>query len=163
MDYIQIANTVSSFARSGTSFIYILAVAVGVVLVISAIRMLIIKGMGPQTHETATQWGAIAFRLLIGALLTTMGWTLSTIMGTTGQPTELQSALAYVQNASSDAVSQAIWGAIRAWCVFIGTAGFMRGFLILDRATAGGRDAGDDVWRAFWHILGGAITIQLFS
>lgn len=161
MDYTQIAQIVADFASSGTTFVYVLAVAIGVVLVLSAIKNLILKGAGRTAQEIP--WGGIAFRLLIGALLTTMGWTLSTILQTTGEPTELQSALAYVQGANDDATIQAIWAAIRAWCVFMGTIGFMRGFLILDRATQGGRDTGDDVWRAFWHILGGAITIQLFS
>ncbi len=162
MDYQQIAKIVTDFARSGTSFVYILALAVGIVLVLLALRGLIIKGTN-ASRAAEVQWGGIAWRLIIGALLTSMGWTLQQIFATTGNLYEMKSALAYVQNANDDATVKAIWGAIRAWCVFLGTIGFMRGFLILDRATQGGRDSGDDVWRAFWHILGGAVTIQVFS
>lgn len=158
---MQIANTVTSVARGGTTFIYILAATVGVVLIIVAIRMIILKGASPNAREIL--WGAIVSRMLIGTLLVTMGWTLGQVLETTGNPQELQSALAYVQSQTRDEVSSAIWTAIRAWCVLMGTAGFFRGFLLLDRATHGGRDGGDDVWRAFWHILGGALTIQLFS
>jgi len=31
---------------------------------------------------------------------------------------------------------------------------FFRGFLLLERSTHGGREGGDDVWRAFWHNSG---------
>ncbi|MDM7323318.1 MAG: hypothetical protein P3W87_008660, partial [Gammaproteobacteria bacterium] len=90
--------------------------------------------------------------------------TLSMWFHTTGEPTELQSALAYVQSSTGQSeVTRAIWEAIRAWCVFIVTIGFMMVFLIHNRATAGGRERGYDIWRAIWHILGGALTIQIFS
>lgn len=161
MDAQQIANTVATFAKNGTTFMYVLALAVGILLVLLALKNIVLKGSDRTPLEIS--WGGIAFRLLIGGLLVTMGWTLQQVFGSVGEASEVRSALAYVQNSSNDQVSQAIWAAIRAWCVFLGTVGFFRGFLILDRATQGGRESGDDVWRAFWHILGGAITIQVFS
>jgi len=161
MDYSAIASAFQTIAKSGTQFVYILSVAVGIALVLSALISIVKKG-GRHAHHDIT-WGFIVGRLLIGALLTTLGFTLGSILTTMGSPTEVISAFAYVQNSNSDATVQAIWGACKAWCIFIGTIAFFRGFLLLDRSTRGGREGGDDVWRAFWHILGGAVTVQIFS
>ncbi|MDM7322256.1 MAG: hypothetical protein P3W87_003015, partial [Gammaproteobacteria bacterium] len=120
MDYTKIAEVVTSFATSGTFYVYILALATGVVLVLSAIYSIIVKGTSAQAASATLSWGGIVGRLLIGTLLATMGWTLSMWFHTTGEPTELQSALAYVQSSTGQSeVTRAIWEAIRAWCVFI--------------------------------------------
>lgn len=163
MDLQSIAQSLTAFASSGTTFVFVFAVAVGVVLILLAVVDIVRMGMDRRAEQKT--WGSVVFRLLIGALVVSLGWTMRMFMDTTGDPQELQTALAYVRDSQGgrNEVSQAVWAAIKAWCIFLGTIAFLRGFLLLDRATQGGRDSGDDVWRSFWHILGGAVTVQLFS
>jgi len=162
LDYIAIANSLADFSQSGIGFMYILAVAVGVFFILSAIAKLIKKGM-PRSGEESSN-GEILGQFLVGALLTVMGWSMGLVTGmTTGEAAAAQSALSYVVDGhAGNPVFAAIWRAIIIWCAFLGTVAFFRGFLILNKATQGGREAGDDVWRAFWHILGGALTVQIF-
>jgi len=163
MDYLAIARSVATFATGGISFMYILAVAFGVGFILSAVVKLIKKGM-PRNGEEATN-GEIGGQFVIGALLVAMGWTMGLVTGASaGEAAAVQSALSYVREGhQGNEVIDGIWQAIILWCVFLGTIAFFRGFLILNKATQGGREAGDDAWRAFWHILGGALTVQIFA
>lgn len=164
MDYAQIAQVFTAFAQGGTSFVYILALAVGVVIVLSGIIDIIRLGTGRfESQSSVGSPGVIVSKMIIGALVASLGWTLQSVLGTVGDPTEVRNALAYVQGDGSNPTIDAIWAAIGAWVVLIGTAAFFRGFLLLLRASNGRGDAGDDIWRALWHVVGGAIAIKLFS
>jgi len=163
VDYLAIAHSIATFSMGGISFMYVLAVAFGVGFILSAIVKLIKKGM-PRSGEEASN-GEIAGQFIIGALLTVMGWTMGLVTGYTGsEAAAVQSALSYVRDGHQGGeVVDAVWRAIILWCVFLGTIAFFRGFLLLNKATQGGREAGDDAWRAFWHIIGGALTVQIFA
>jgi multisubunit Na+/H+ antiporter MnhB subunit len=161
MDYLAIARTLRDFAVEGTSFMFLAAVMFGIGIVLWAIVLLIRKGMPRGDDEIS--FGSIGMKFFIGALLTVMGWTMGLVLDTTGDTQALSGALSYVRdNSANNEVVNAIWVALGAWCVFLGTIAFFRGLLLLNKSTAGGRDAGDDVWRAFWHIVGGALTVQIF-
>lgn len=162
MNWQSLAQEVMQFAQAGTDFIYVLATMIGIVFALMAARDIVRKG---DQHHSGPQvtWGGISGRLLVASFMVTLAHNLSEIMAVNGSMSGPRSALAYAQGASSDPTSQAIWAAISAWCVLMGTAGFFRGFLLLDKASQGGHESGADVWRATWHILGGAIVVAIFK
>lgn len=51
------------------------------------------------------------------------------------------------------------------WVATIGCIGMFRGFLLWNKAGAGdsamGQSSGDYFWRGLWHIIGGAIAINI--
>lgn len=163
IDLQAIADNLKGFAQEGTSFIYILAMATGVVLGLIALMDIVKKGKGGYGQDKS--WGAICGRLLIASCLVTLAQKLEVIVATNGSTEPIRQALDYVQGTSGGGANGPltfIWAVISAWLVFMGTAGFMRGFLLLDKASQGGQDSGDNMWRALWHIVGGALCINIF-
>lgn len=164
LDLQAISDTLKTFAQEGTSFIYVAAMTAGVVLGLSAIVGVINKGKRGHSGQDKS-WMAIAGRLLIASCLVTLGQKLQVIIETNGSVEPIKQALAYAQGSAGGGDGGAlsfIWAVVSAWVVFLGTAGFMRGFLLLDKASQGGQDSGDLMWRGLWHIVGGALCVNIF-
>lgn len=157
-------DSLKQFASEATTLIYVLAMAVGLTLALKALLDLVAKGKGSGYGQDKSL-GAIVFRLVIASCLVTLASKLDMILSTNGDMTGARQALAYAQGSTQGANGPLsfVWAAISMWCVFMGTAGFMRGFLLLDKASQGGQDSGDTTWRGIWHVIGGALTINLFS
>jgi len=110
VDYSSIASTFQDIAKAGTTFVYVLGVAVGIAFVLAAIVSIIKKG-GRNAHHEIT-WGSIAGKALVGSLLTTMGFVLGNILSSMGTASEAVSALAYVQNSNSDCYGSGYMGSL---------------------------------------------------
>lgn len=165
MNFGDIANSLKAFAEEGTSFIYWAAVIAGIWLTMSAVMALVKKGqVQSMGGDAKLSFGAIGSRLVIASVLVTLAKMLERVIGTNGSVDGARQALAYAQGSAGDSpVIQAIWAAIGAWCVFIATIGFFRGWLLFDKASQGHHDSGDAFWRGLWHVVGGAVVIQIFS
>ena len=48
-----------------------------------------------------------------------------------------------------------------AWLFLLGVCAIFRAFLLFNRAAQGDAQEGDGFWRGFWHILGGAILVNI--
>ena len=164
IDLQAISETLKTFAQEGTSFIYIMALTAGMILGLTGLMDIVKKGKaGGYGQEKG--WGAIAGRLVIASCLVTLAQKLDLIIATNGSVEPIKQALAYAQGSAGGGGGgplSIVWAVISTWIVFLGTAGFMRGFLLLDKASQGGQDSGDNLWRALWHIVGGALCINIF-
>ncbi|WP_371436283.1 hypothetical protein [Polaromonas sp.] len=159
-------GNLQSFAAEGTTFVYLLALCLGMVFGLMAIMDLIAKGKSGGGYGQEKGWGAIIFRLLIASCFVTLASKLDMIISTNGDSTPIKQALAYAQGTAGGGGAGAlafVWAAISTWVVFLGTAGFMRGFLLFDKASQGGQDSGDNAWRGLWHVIGGALCVNVFS
>lgn len=165
IDLQTIATTAKEFAQEGTTFIYVAAMGTGVVLTILALKDIVAKGKSGGGYGQDKGWGAIAGRLLMASCLVTLANKLDSLIATTGNTEPLRQALAYAQGAAGGGNGPLafVWAAISAWVVLVGTAGFMRGFMLFDKASQGQQDSGDAFWRGLWHVVGGAICVNVFS
>lgn len=164
IDLQAISETLKTFAQEGTSFIYVAALAAGMILGLKGLMDIVNKGK-VGGHGQEKSWGAIAGRLVIASCLVTLAQKLDLVIATNGSSEPIKQALAYAQGTAGGGGGGAlslIWAVISIWVVFLGTAAFMRGFLLLDKASQGGQDSGDNLWRALWHIVGGALCVNIF-
>jgi hypothetical protein len=166
IDLQAIADTLKLFAQEGTGFIYVVAMLSGIVLAIMALNDLVKKGKTGGYGGNEKGFGAIGFRLLMSSCLVTLANKLDMIISTNGSTEPIKQALAYAQGTAGGAGGGGltfVWAAISAWVVFLGTVGFFRGFLLFDEASQGGQNSGDAFWRGLWHVIGGAICVNVFS
>lgn len=165
IDLKAIADTAREFAQEGTTFIYAAALLMGTVLSLMALKDVVAKGKAGGGYGQDKSWGSIAGRLVIASCLVTLAAKLDMLIATTGNTEPLREALSYAKGVSSGGGGPLVfvWGAIQAWVVFVGLAGFARGFLLFDKASQGQQDSGDAFWRGLWHVVGGAICVNVFS
>lgn len=165
IDLQALADMAKQFAQEGTTFIYAAAMLTGLFFGILALKNIVDKGRTGGGYGQEKSWGAIAGRLVIASCFVTLASKLDSMIATTGNTEPLRQALAYAQGTSGAGSGPLafVWAAISAWVVFVGTAGFMRGFLLFDKASQGQQDSGDAFWRGLWHIVGGAICVNVFS
>lgn len=167
IDLQAITKSVTEFAQEGTDFIYFAALVAGCVLAFMSLMDLVKKGQTSAGMATPPKsWGSILGRLVIASCLVTLATKLDMVIATNGSTEGIRTALAYAKGTTASAGNntlQLIWAAISAWAVFMGMVGFMRAFLLFDKASQGGHDSGDAMWRGFWHLIGGALVINIFS
>lgn len=165
IDLQSFFGVLQTFAAEGTGFVYLAALFIGILFGLMALVDLINKGKtGGYGQEKS--WGAILFRLMIASCFVTLASKLDMIIATNGDSQPLKQALAYAQGSAGGGTGGAlsfVWAAISTWVVFLGTAGFFRGFLLFDKASQGGQDSGDNAWRGLWHIIGGALCVNVFT
>jgi hypothetical protein len=166
IDIQSITDGLKSFAQDGTGFIYFVSMVTGVVLGFYALLAIAKKGH-PSSSGSDKSWGAIGGRMMLASCLITLAQKLEEIVATNGSTEPLRNALAYatgtMTGGGGNSTLSLVWTAISAWVVFLGTAGFMRGFLLFDKASQGGHDSGDSFWRGLWHVIGGALCVNIFS
>lgn len=165
IDLHALSDALKSFAQEGTTFIYLAAMFTGLALGIMGLHDIVQKGKTSGSYSQEKSWGGILGRLLFASCLVTLASKLDLIVSTNGSTDAIRQALAYAQGTASSGAGTLgfVWAAISAWVVFLGTAGFMRGFLLFDKASQGQQDSGDAFWRGLWHVIGGAICVNVFS
>lgn len=165
VDLQTIATTAKEFAQEGTTFIYVAAMATGIFLALLSLKDIVAKGKTGGGYGQEKGWGGIGGRLLMASCLVTLANKLDSIIATTGGTESLRTALSYAKGTAGGGGGplEFVWAAVSAWVIFVGTAGFMRGFLLFDKASQGQQDSGDAFWRGLWHVVGGAICVNVFS
>jgi hypothetical protein len=164
MNLEALLNSIKTFAQEGTSLIFTLSLFVGVLLGFFALKDLV--KLGDRNSSNNKTMGSIGLRLVIASCLITLAQKIQLIIATNGNVEPVRNALSYAQGTTSgggNVIFTLIWATISMMVVFFGVAGVMRGFILLDKASQGGQDSGDTVWRAVWHIIGGALCISIFS
>lgn len=162
-DFSYFFNQTADFARQGTTFVYLVGAILGIWFVFSGLLWVVQKGSprgGPGADKT---WGQILMRFFWATCTLTLARMMESFHEANGSVDGARTVLAYFQTSSDSAALSAIYGALALWCVFIGTIGFCRGFVLFDKASQGGHDSGDNFWRGLWHVVGGALTVQIFS
>lgn len=167
IDLQSITDNLKSFAQEGTTFIFFASMATGIILGFYALLAIAKKGQSSSGYGgSESSWGSIAGRLALASCLITLAQKLESIIATNGSTEPIRNALSYAtgtMNGGGNSTLALVWTAISAWVVFLGTAGFMRGFLLFDKASQGGHDSGDSFWRGLWHVIGGALCVNIFS
>lgn len=165
LDLMSIVGFLGGLASELTMLVYAVSLVMGVYFVMSAIFDVISKGddRRQQMSSNEASWAHIGIKLVVASLLVTFATTLDLFVSLS-DGSQVRSALAYTQASSgSNPVTSAVWGAIKLWCLFVGAAGFLRGWVILVAATKGGHDGGDKFWQALWHIVGGSLVVNIFG
>jgi hypothetical protein len=166
IDITTLTNSIKSFAQEGTAFIYVAAMTTGVVFGLMALIDVAKKGDSGGGYGQSKSWGSIIGRLIFASCLVTLGRKLEMIIATNGSTEAIRTALSYASGTTGAAGSSTlaiVWAAISAWAVFMGMIGFMRAFLLFDKASQGGQDSGDTFWRGLWHLVGGALCVNIFT
>lgn len=162
-EFSNFFNQTAAFAQAGVPFVYVVAVVLATWFVFSGLLWVIQKG-NPRSQGADRTWGVILMRFFWATCLATLARVRAEFETANGSVEGARSALAYFQTqGASNAQFQAIYTALAIWCVFIGTIGFCRGFVLFDKASQGGHDSGDTFWRGLWHVIFGALTVQIFS
>lgn len=157
-------NQTAAFARQGTGFVYLVAAVLGVWFVGSGLIWVVQKGNSRYASQGGDKtWGQILMRFFWATCVITLARMMDFVQATNGSVDGAREALAYFQASGSSPAFNAIYAALSLWCVFIGTIGFCRGFILFDKASQGSHDSGDNFWRGLWHVVGGALTVQIFS
>lgn len=163
-DFSVFFNRTAEFAREGTTFVYLVSVVLGIWFVVTGLIWVVQKGNprgGPGMDKT---WGNILMRFFWATCMVTLARMMSHVEDVNGSVDGAREVLAYFQSqGAGSAALGAVYAALATWCVFIGTIGFCRGFLLFDKASQGSHDSGDNFWRGLWHVVGGALTVQIFS
>lgn len=166
IDLAGLSDAMKQFAQEATTFIYLPAMAVGIVLTLISLTEIVNKGKSGGGYGQEKSWGAILGRLLIASCLVTLAQKLDSFIATNGNVEPIKQALLYAQGTAGGGGAgpmSFVWSAISAWVIFIGTAGFFQGFMLFDKASQGQQDSGDAFWRGCWHVLGGALCVNIFS
>ena len=161
-DFSALFSQVAEFARQGTSFVFLVATALGIFFIASALLWTVQKGGRNQAAMDRT-WGAILMRLFWATCLITLARMFDNVAAINGSVDGARQALAYFQGNTGGSALGAVYSALATWCVFIGMIGFCRGFVLFDKASQGSHTSGDDFWRGLWHVIGGVLTVQIFS
>jgi hypothetical protein len=145
-----------------------LAVIAGIYLIYSAILALSLKGGSGRGGGGAQEvgWGSIAIRLLVGGALLRFGITMQDIvmMFTGGPIQDYRGVLAYAPLPAQAGIWKQVLEVCLLWIVMLGWAGAFRGLLLWSKATygsGGGGSAGDLFWQGTWHLIGGALAVNM--
>lgn len=163
IDVAAVFGALNSLATVVIPLFALLGVLTGVVMIGQAGKLLVWGRPGGGSESPPL--GAVAVKLLIAACLMQLGtsidWTRNGLMAGAGSGT--RDAMTLVT-----ATPAPIWTLIVStgllWLAAIGVAGVYRGFLLFAKAGSGdsqGGQGGDFFWRGLWHILGGAICINI--
>jgi len=157
------AAFLNEFAALGKAFVPLVywgALLVGVIFTGSALHKIAKMGHDhPGSH--APTWAGVGGNLLVTIGCTMLSsWVDSLTKDFGGIGEGVASQMAYMRDGSSSAL-QPLWAAIYAWLFLLGVCAIFRAFLLFNRAAQGHAQEGDGFWRGFWHILGGAILVNL--
>lgn len=160
----QLINATKGFAREGAAIIYIIAMLVGVYLIFDVLSKVVKKGDSRYASQhDAVGWGPILARAFMASCMMTLARMMVFFQDTNGSVDAARAVLAYAAPSGGPSGFTLIYSTLAMWCVFIGTIGFFRGFLLFDKASQGGQGSGDAFWRGLWHVIFGALTVQIFS
>ncbi len=145
-----------------------LAVAVGLVVIFSAIRNVYQKGSTGRASSGGNEigYGGIALKLLVGGMLLRFASTLqdtSQLIFGVGIKS-YHEVLAYAPLPAQAGLWRQVLEVCLLWVVMIGWVGAFRGLLLWNGAANGGGSggsSGDLFWRGLWHLLGGAAAVNM--
>lgn len=169
MNFDAVLNGAKAFADAlipllATGF----AVVAGLVIIYTAIAALFRKGAeGRSAGSQDPGYGSIAFRLLIGGAFLRFAATVEdiSILLTGSGVQDYRGVLAYspLPSAGAGAWMQ-VFEVCLLWLVMIGWAGAFKGLLLWNKASnggGGGGGAGDLFWQGTWHLIGGALAVNI--
>lgn len=170
MNFDAVLNGAKAFAEGFIPLLVTaLAVVAGLVIIYTAIAALFRKGADRRSMQGANEsgYGSIAFRLLIGGAFLRFGATVEDIsLLITGEAVQdYRGVLAYspLPSAGAGAWMQ-VFEVCLLWLVMIGWAGAFKGLLLWNKASnggGGGGGAGDLFWQGTWHLIGGALAVNM--
>ncbi|TAL65703.1 MAG: hypothetical protein EPN79_11015 [Burkholderiaceae bacterium] len=159
-DFAAFLTSFAELAKLLTPLVYWGALLVGFYFAGSALHKIVKMGNDGHSGQAPT-WGGVA-----GNLLVTLGtvalssWVTSLSNNFGGLGSGISSQLAYMRDNSTSSLAP-LWTAIYAWLFLLGVCAIFRAFLLFNRAAQGHAQEGDGFWRGFWHILGGAILVNI--
>jgi hypothetical protein len=121
-----------------------------------------IAKMGHDHHGgQQPTWAGVGGNLLVTIGCTMLAsWVESLTKNYGGIGEGVASQMAYMRDGSSGSLKP-LWDAIYAWVFLLGVCAIFRAFLLFNRAAQGHAQEGDGFWRGFWHILGGAVLVNI--
>lgn len=143
------------------------SVVAGLYFVYSALVSVFRKGAeGRQMSGQEPGWGGIAFRLLLGGALLRFGATVEdlSVLITGAGIQDYRGVLAYSPLPASAGPWKAVFEVCVLWIVMIGWVGAFKGLLLWGKASSGGGSgggSGDLFWQGTWHLIGGALAVNL--
>lgn len=159
----DLLKNLMTFAESSIPAVYVVAWATGAVLM-GQMGYRMAFNAGPQQSNPVTL-GEVAARMFFAACFFVLPDLInSTAVLVLGKTEDYRSALAVVPNLAG---GNPFWGSVlqvcMAWTVLIGAVGVYRGFLLWNSSTSpsSSRSGGDVFWQGLWHIVGGAIAINI--
>lgn len=144
-----------------------LTVFVGLGIIGSAVMTLVRAGDPRANQGQGSPWVKVFVKLLIGALLLQFGTTMQDMsqMLFGSQIQDYRGVLAYANVPSGAGPWKNILEVCLLWVVMLGWVAAFRGFLQWNAAASGsggsGGSSGDGFWKGFWHIVGGAVAINM--
>lgn len=170
VDTRGVLEAMREFAEFAVPAVAAISMVAGFILMVSTLVKLgqVSRGAGsnPLAHpDGGVKAGAFLGRLAVSALMLSLGWSLTTTIETFfGAPVSVRAALAYapIQQMGND-YWKLVWNVIIVWIILIGVSGFFRGLLLLHDSASGSQQqsGGDLIWRAFWHLIGGAVAVNI--
>lgn len=161
IDIAAVFAYLNDFAKAILPLFSVFGVIAGLYLLGTAAKKLMEDGRSGSGE--GPNFSAIFARILIGGVMLqfslSIDWTKAGMLGGVGSGA--RSSMALVVNNTSPTWN-AILDASFLWLAVIGVAGMFRGFLKFNKAASGeGQQGGDDFWSGLWHIIGGAILINI--
>ena len=160
IDIAAMITLANSFAGALIPLFSVFGVVTGLILIRSAAMEL----MGKNSRgEDGPNFSAVCGRLLIAGVFfqfaVSVGWTTSLFGGT---QTSTRAAMALVIN-TSNPVWDSVMDASFLWLQLIGYAAVFRGFIKWNAAVGGDNNGNgkDEFWAGMWHIVGGAVLVNL--
>jgi len=161
----MITNFAPTFAVALWRFLWVLAICVGLLYAASILMRLIGSYLYPQSPSQVSGF-EVLYLMIVCSLLVNLSWFIDAIWHSFGK-TDVQYGPITYSGVQDFGITGRFEKAINAVLTLASVAGgffFLRGVLLLKRATINGQSShgSDDlVWRAFTHMVGGAMLVQI--
>lgn len=162
IDLEQLFGYLNDLASALMPLFSVFGVLAGLYMLAAAAKSLVWRHSDGQPYEGNPNLGEIGIKILIAACLlqfsTSIEWTTNGLLAGTGSGT--RDAMALVVTSTSPT-----WDMILKvsflWLAAVGVMGMFKGFLLWHKAASGDSNHGDPFWAGLWHIVGGAILINI--
>ena len=164
MDLTALLTNLSAFGVQLRTVLSAVSALAGLILFAVAGRTLLKGGRGP---DEGPHLGAVGIHLFVGAALLQIAKSIEdTRIGLlAGAGSEVRTMMTTVVPAGSGGPFWILlMSTCLVWIATIGAIGMFRGFLLWNKAGSGdqqGGNSGDFFWRGLWHIIFGAICINI--
>lgn len=159
-DFASFLKEFSDLAKALVPLVYWGALIVGLFFTGSALNKIVKMGKDSPGGHVPT-WAGVGGNLLVTVGCTMLNaWVDSLTKDFGGLGEGVASQMAYMRDNTSGSLAP-LWTAIYAWLFLLGICAIFRAFLLFNRAAQGHAQEGDGFWRGFWHILGGAILMNI--
>lgn len=163
MDLTATLQSLAAFAAQIRGSLSVFAVLAGIVMFASAARAL----LKTQGYDQGPNLLGVGVRMFIGAALFQLARSIEDtrtgLLAGAGQEVRVMMGTVMPAGAGGG-FWQLLLSTCLVWIATIGCIGMFRGFLLWNKAGAGdsqGGQGGDFFWRGLWHIVGGAIAINI--